>query len=106
VSLKPEIIICIEDRKMNQQPIVAVKALKYTGKRQNDYQILVVVPRLRGIARNEVVNRLNKLEVKALKAKVKRDLEKANREAEEARLRRIEEARREAERVAKRKEAY
>ena len=95
---------------MDQQRILPVKPLIYTGKRITDYQLQVVIPRLRGQARNEYVLRLNALERKAQQQKAKRDNEKANRDAEIERLRLIEEARREAERVAlrrqKAREAY
>jgi hypothetical protein len=86
------------------QPVIAVKALKYTGKRQNDYQTQVVQGRLRGQARNDVVNRLNKLEKKARQQKAKRDVEREKREAELERLARIAEAQKEAEREARRKQ--
>lgn len=95
---------------MEQQRILPVKPLIYTGKRITDYQLQVVIPRLRGNARNEYVLRLNALERKAQQQKAKRDREKAVRDAEIERLRLIEEARREAERVAlrrqKAREAY
>ena len=90
--------------KFQPTSFVAVKAVKYTGKRRNDYQQLVVLPRLRGEARNAVVNRLNALERKAKQQKAKRDLARELREAEEERLARIAEAKKEAEREAKRKE--
>lgn len=95
---------------MDQQRIIPVKPLNYTGKRIIDYQLQVVIPRLRGQPRNEYVLRLNALERKAQQQKAKRDREKAIREAEIERLRLIEQARIQAERLAlrrqKAREAY
>lgn len=81
-----------------------IKALEYTGKRYNDYRILVIGGGLRGEARDEVVKRLNKLEKKARQQKEKRDKARQLREAERERQARIVQEQREAERKARREQ--
>jgi len=63
------------------------KPLKYTGNRLQQYQELVVQPRLRGDARIAVIARLNKLENKAKIAKKKRDEARELKEEQEAKER-------------------
>jgi hypothetical protein len=85
------------------QPVVPTKAMKYTGKRLTDYQNTVVAGRLRGNARNEVVQRLNRLETKARKDKAKRDAAREAKEEAAFQQAMAELAKKDAERNARRK---
>lgn len=89
---------------MQAQRTIPIKALKYTGKRLTDYQETVVVLRLKGAERNEIITELNKLERKAQAQKAKRDEARAKKEAELDRLARIAEAQKEAEQEKKLKQ--
>lgn len=64
--------------------IVSLKALNYTGNRLTEYRNTVVQQHLRGVARNEVIARLNRNERKAQNVKARREAKRLEKEEAEA----------------------